>query len=117
MNESCDITTPHKATVNNRGEIPDGTIPDSGSPRRLWIAAAIIYFSDGKPGEMTVLHEGDEKSCRFVCDNTHAVAYSGDRPFASAQALVMEIPPGRDKGGEDQGENVNGKKKQPAGGE
>lgn len=59
----------------------------------MFIAGTIIHFKDGGTSEITVLHTGTKEQCDFVCANTHAVAYSGRRPFESAQAFVMEITP------------------------
>ena len=60
----------------------------------MFIAATIIHFKDGGESEITVLHTGTKEQCEFVCANTHAVAYSGKRPFDHAQAFVMEIQTG-----------------------
>ena len=57
----------------------------------MFIAATIIHFQDGGESEITVLQTGTKEQCDFVCANIHAVAYSGSRPFDSAQAFVMEI--------------------------
>ncbi len=59
----------------------------------IWIAATIVHFKDGGESEITVLHTGTERDCQFVSDNIHAVAYSGPRPVANAQAFVMRIEP------------------------
>lgn len=59
----------------------------------LFIAATIIHFKDGGESEITVLQTGTKEECDFVCANTHAVAYSGSRPFDRAQVFVMEITP------------------------
>lgn len=61
---------------------------------RMFIAATVVHFKDGGASEITVLQEGTKEQCDFVCANTHAVAYSGSRPFDRAQAFVMEITPG-----------------------
>lgn len=60
----------------------------------MFIAASVIHFKDGEESEMMVLHTGTKEECQFVSDNTHAVAYSGDRPFDRAQVIVMELSTG-----------------------
>jgi hypothetical protein len=58
---------------------------------QTYICGTILHFKDGKPSEINVLHTGTKESCESVSNMTHAVAYSGDRPFDHAQCFVMEL--------------------------
>jgi hypothetical protein len=66
----------------------------AGRPEATWVAATRIRFADGGEPEYQVLHEGTEKDCEQVLALTHAVAYSGDRPIADAEAFMVEVPAG-----------------------
>ena len=88
------------STVSGETETRQGSgtlreIPPHTTPGPLWICGTLIAFKDGGESEITVLHQGTKEDCEFVCANTHAVSYSGKRPFDRAQCFVMEIQPGK----------------------
>ena len=58
---------------------------------QLFICGTILHFKDDKPSEINVLHTGTKEACESVSAMTHAVSYSGDRPFDHAQCFVMEL--------------------------
>jgi hypothetical protein len=61
------------------------------STPELFICGTIVHFKDGGTSEINVLHTGTKEDCELVNKNTHAIAYSGDRPFDHAQCFVMKI--------------------------
>lgn len=55
-----------------------------------YTAVAVIHFSDGGPDEITSLGSGTKEECIQITDMTDTVSYSGNRPIASAEAMILD---------------------------
>lgn len=54
-------------------------------------AVTVVQFSDGGADERRVIYRGTEANCQRLVERIPALVYSGDRPAASAFAVVCPL--------------------------
>jgi hypothetical protein len=58
----------------------------------VYACGYLLTFTDGGEPEEQILHVGTLDECKRLLDAVPAIAYSGDRPGATARMMIVLVP-------------------------